>query len=80
MRDDDFWNRDYRRHSMSGRNFWDGHAEAMELLAKGNQILAQEIVKGLGRLWRNLQQRFAAVPHNTGLPHNAGRDRHLPYR
>jgi hypothetical protein len=72
MRDSDFWYRDYRRHSMRGRSFWGDHAEAMELLVLGNQILAQEIVDRLGRLWRNLRQRVVASAHN------AGRDMRLP--
>jgi hypothetical protein len=50
MRHDDFWNRDFRRRPMVGRNFWDAHAEAMELLMKGNQMWAQEIIDGPGRL------------------------------
>ena len=72
MRDDDLWNRGYRRHPVGDRNFWDDHAAAMELLTKGNQMWAHEIVDRLGCLWQNLRRWFVALPHNTGP------DRHLP--
>jgi hypothetical protein len=65
MRDDDFWNRDYRHHPMSGRNFWDDHAAATELLMKGNQILAAQIVDSLGLLWRRLRRSLVTAQHRT---------------
>ena len=73
MRDDDFWNREYRRHSIRGQSFWDDNAKAMELLMEGNQMMAREIADGLRRLWRGVRRQFVMVQHNTD------RDRRLPH-
>jgi hypothetical protein len=66
MRDDDFWNRDFRHHQTRRRSVWDEHAEAMALIVKGNQNIANEIAGALGHLWRGMRRRLNGVTHDQG--------------
>ena len=72
MRDDDFWNRNFRHYPTRNRNFWDDHAEAMELIARGNLNIAHDIADRVAWLWRRIRRRLAKAMEETE------RSRHLP--
>ncbi|HET6308684.1 MAG TPA: hypothetical protein VFG12_15955 [Rhodopila sp.] len=57
---------------MHKSEFWASHAEAMELSAEGNRLIAQEIAALSAALWHRVVRSF------DGLIHGAGQHRQLP--
>jgi hypothetical protein len=72
MRDDDFWNRNFRHYPMRDRDFWDDHARAMEEMAMGYGNTAHDIADGIVRLWRCIRQWYIKAVEETE------KNRHLP--
>jgi len=67
MHERDFWNRDLHDRARWSGDFLDAHGEAVELIARGQRILARELADAARRLWRDPRRGFAAAPRPPDL-------------